>query len=291
MEDRRHASGTVIRRPYNSEISLSVVGCGGIVLMGMPQNRANNLIAESFDRGVNYYDVAPSYGDGEAEKKLGKALKPMRDRIFLACKTMRRDSSGVQKELNSSLKRLQTEYFDLYQFHAVTEKQDVQEIFAHGGAAEVVLKARDQGVIRYIGFSAHTERAALDMMERMKFDSILFPFNFVCYSQGNFGPRVLRQAKERGVARLALKALALTPRTGGDHAYPKCWYRPVDDQELVEKALRFTLSEDVTSAIPPGDEKLYRMALNVASDVTPLTLEEKESLLAFSEGLEPLFRE
>jgi len=280
-----------MHRRYNDEVSLSVVGCGGIVLMGMSQDHANDLIAESFDRGVNYYDVAPSYGDGEAEEKLGKALKPIRDQVFLACKTMRRDASGVKKELDSSLKRLRTDHFDLYQFHAVTEQKDVHQIFAPGGAAEIVHKAREQGVIRYIGFSAHSEHAALDMMERMKFDSILFPFNFVSYSQGNFGPRVLQQAKEKGVARLALKALAYTPRTGGNHAYPKCWYRPVDDQGLMEKALRFTLSEDVTSAIPPGEEKLYRMALNAAYGFTPLTKQEKEALFSASEGLEPLFRE
>ena len=84
-------------------MKLSVIGFGGIVVCGMSQKEADRIVAEAFDRGVNYYDVAPSYFDGEAETKLGPALEPFRKRSFLACKTMARDAAGARTELERSL--------------------------------------------------------------------------------------------------------------------------------------------------------------------------------------------
>ena len=125
-------------------------------------------------------------------------------------------------------------------------------------------------------------------MDRFEFDSVLFPVNYVCYSAGGFGPQVLKRAKEKGVARLALKALAYSK--GKEEMYPKCWYRPVDERVLARLALRFTLSEDVTSAIPPGDERIYRMALDLARDLNPLTATEREVLLASAREVQPIFK-
>ena len=281
---------TLPRRPYKDGVELSILGCGGIVVMGNSHEGAAKLVAEAVDAGVNYFDVAPSYGDGEAEVTLGTALEPFREKVFLACKTLRRDAGGAEEELHRSLDRLHTDRFDLYQFHAVTSRDDVEAIFAPAGALEAFLDARRKGLIRFIGFSAHSETAALAMMERFPFDSLLFPVNVVCYHRGNFGPRVLAEAKRRNVARLALKALAHTPwPPDADRPYPKCWYKPVDDPEAARSTLRFTLSEDVTAAIPPGDERLFRLALRLAKEFTPLTPEERELVLASTEGLEPLF--
>lgn len=279
------------KRYFKSEISLSILGFGGIVVLGQSQKKASTIIAEVVDRGINYFDVAPSYGDGEAEVKLGPALEPYRQGVFLACKTMHRDKKGTRKELDRSLKRLRTNHFDLYQFHAVTTMDEVNQIFAQNGAVETFLKAREEGKIRFIGFSAHSEEAALAMMERFQFDSILFPVNFVCYAQGNFGPRALQRAKEKGVARLALKPLAYSPwPKGAEHTYPKCWYKPIDDPALALQALRFTLSEDVTAALPPGDENLFRLALETAPSLTPMTAKERSAFLATINGAEPLFK-
>ena len=131
------------RRRYNGDVDLSVVGFGAIVIMGMDQGEANGVVAEAVDGGINYFDVAPSYGDGEAEEKLGPALEPHRKKVFLACKTMERDARGAAAELNRSLKRLKTDHVDLYQFHAVTEMEEVDQIFAPGGACEAFVKARE----------------------------------------------------------------------------------------------------------------------------------------------------
>ena len=291
-EELAMISGSAVpTREYRDGIRLSIIGIGGIVVMGGSQKAADDRVAEAVRAGINYFDVAPSYGDGEAEEKLGPALRPHRKNAFLACKTMERSAAGAEKELHRSLRRLMTDYFDLYQFHAVTSMNDVEQIFAPGGAAETFVRARRDGLVRYVGFSAHSESAAIAMMDRLPFDSVLFPFNFVCFSRGDFGPRVLQRAKEKGVARLALKAMAYTPwPKDAQRTYPKCWYRPVDDEDFAGRALRFTLSEDVTAALPPGDEKLFTMAIRLARSFSPLTPDERKDLLARTTNLEPLFR-
>jgi aryl-alcohol dehydrogenase-like predicted oxidoreductase len=279
------------RRHYKDDVELSIIGFGGMIVVGMEQGGANSIVAESIERGVNYFDVAPFYGDGEAEQKLGAALEPFRQRIFLAGKTLQRDRAGAREELERSLRRLRTESLDLYQFHAVTKESEVEAIFSSGGAIEALTRARQEGKVRFLGFSAHSVEAALAMLGRFAFDSILFPVNFVCYARGNFGPQVIRRAKELGVARIALKALALGPwRKGEKRAYPKCWYRPIEDPKLQREALRFALSEDVTSMLPPGDERIFREALDLASALPPMTPDERRELMSSARNLQPLLR-
>ena len=203
---------------------------------------------------------------------------------------MSRDAAGAHAEVHRSLARLQTDHFDLYQLHAVTSLDDVEQIFARGGAIEAFAKAREEGAVRYIGFSAHTQAAALAMMDRYHFDSILFPFNLVCYAQGDFGPAVMARAKEKGVARLALKMLTRGPWPDGVHrTWPKAWYQPIDDAVFARDAVRFTLSEDVTAAIPPGDIRLFELARKLALDFEPLSGSERADILASTKGMVPLF--
>lgn len=290
-EAARSAGGRLPRRLYRDGIELSILGFGGIIVVGQDQETANREVAHAVERGVNYFDVAPAYWDGEAEMKLGIALQPHRKTSFLACKTGRRDAPGATVELERSLQRLKTDYFDLYQLHGVIKMEDIPIILGPGGALEAFVKAREAGKIRYIGFSAHTQEAALQLLDAFPFDSVLYPINYVCYAQGNFGPPVVKKARERGTARLALKALAYTPlEKDAPKKWSKAWYRPIDDLDLARRALRFTLSEDVTSAIPPGHSELFRIALDLASAFAPLSAAERAALLAEAAGLEPLFR-
>ncbi|MGI8958571.1 MAG: aldo/keto reductase [Bryobacteraceae bacterium] len=280
------------KRPYKDDVSLSTIGFGGIIMLGQEQSKASQIVAEAIDRGLNYFDVAPSYGDGEAEEKLGTALQHYRKNIFLACKAEKRDAQGARAQLENSLKRLKTDHFDLYQFHAVKTPEEAKQIMAPGGAAEVFTKAKKDGVVRYIGFSAHGVEAAKILMEGMQLDSVLFPVNYVNYAEGDFGPQILAEAKKRGLARLALKSLAQTTWKPGERkTYDNCWYKPIEDAATAEKALRFTLSEDVTAAIPPGYEKFLRMAMDFASQFKPLSTTEREEFLTSARGFTPIFTE
>lgn len=282
--------GTIGRREYKDGIELSVIGFGGIVVCGLEPAEAERAVARAVDRGVNYFDVAPSYFDGEAEIKLGEALRGRREGIFYACKTGRRDAAGAREELERSLERAHTERFDLYQFHAVASRKDVREILGPGGAGEAFIKAKEEGKVRYLGASCHSVEAALELIEAFPLDSVLLPINFACVANGSFGPQVIEAARKKGVARLALKSLAHTPwATGEEKAYPKCWYKPVSDRELARSSLRFTLSQPVTAAIPPGDERLFALALELALGFEPMTEAEQRATLAAAAGIAPIF--
>ena len=144
------------RRQYGrTEEQLSVIGFGGMVVQDVSPKQAANFVAQAVEKGINYFDVAPFYGN--AEQRLGPALKPYRKNCFLACKTLERDAAGAARELKQSLRLLKTDHFDLYQLHALTDVDEVEQAFGPGGAMETFLKAQKDGKIRYIGFSAHSE--------------------------------------------------------------------------------------------------------------------------------------
>jgi aryl-alcohol dehydrogenase-like predicted oxidoreductase len=243
---------------------------------------------------VNYYDVAPMYGQGEAEEKMGIALKPYRDRCFLACKTNKRDKETSRKELELSLKRLRTDHFDLYQLHSITSvEKDVDAAFAEGGVMETVLKAREEGKIRHIGFSSHSVEAALKAIESGVFDTILHPVNFICHYSGNFDQAPLEAAREKKMGLLGLKAMARTRWPAGlaksERPYPNPWYEPYDDPALAALSLRWAMGRGLTATIPPGDPGLYTMALNVASVDRPLESREEDALKQIALETQPLF--
>jgi len=290
--DSKNRASLPQREYGQTGVKLSIIGFGGIVVRDAEQQQANRVVAEAFERGVNYFDVAPTYGN--AELKLGPALEPYRKKVFLACKTTERRQEGATEELRKSLKRLRTDHFDLYQLHAITDvKKDVDTVFAKGGAMEVFIAAKKQGQVRYLGFSAHSEEAALAAMERYDFDSILFPINFATFYKGSFGPKVIAAAKSKGVARLALKALARQRWPQGDPSrkeYPKCWYQPLTEWEEARLGLYFTLSQPVTAVIPPGEESLFRMALDLAMNFKPLSTQGLDKAKQMAESLNPIFQ-
>lgn len=268
---------------------LSVIGFGGIVVRDATTAEAAERVKMAIDAGINYFDVAPSYGN--AEVMLGPALEPYRKGVFLACKTQKRSRDEARAELEQSLKNLRTDHFDLYQFHAVTTMEDVEKIHAPGGAMETFLQARKDGKIRFIGFSAHSVEAAMAMMDRFDFDTILFPFNYTTWHAGNFGPQVLARAQEKKMGLLALKAMAKGPwpKNADRTKYPKCWYEPLTTTEDILMGLRFTLSHPITAAVPPGDENLFKLALSVKDRIMPLSQPEIDLIKQKALKGEPLF--
>jgi len=267
---------------------LSVVGFGGIVVMSETDETAKQYVARAIARGINYFDVAPSYGD--AQNRLGPALEPYRKDVFLSCKTESRTKAGAEGALKRSLELLRTDHVDLYQFHAVTSERDVEQIMAEDGAMRAFLEARDKGLIGLIGFSAHSESAALDLMARFSFDTILYPVNWACWQQGGFGPQVVRRAADRGMGILALKSLARGQwQPGEEKKWYKCWYAPLDDPRLVSLALRFTLSKSVTAAVSPSHAELLWLACDVPDKLAPLSEGEENELRSAVGEVKPVF--
>lgn len=267
---------------------LSVIGFGGILVMNETADKASELVHRAIVRGINYFDVAPSYGN--AEEMLGPALEPYRKDVFLACKTGKRTASEARAELEQSLKRLRTDYFDLYQLHAVKTDEDVKTILGPGGALEAFVKARQEGLVRYLGFSAHSEEAAVALMEAFDFDTILAPFNWVTWLEGGFGPKMFEAARKRDMGILALKMLAKRSWAEGEpRRWSKSWYAPVDTYWEARLATRFTLSLPVTAAVSPGHEELLWWACDAAQEFRPITPEEQATLKEWARGLATIF--
>jgi len=269
---------------------LSIIGFGGIVVMNDESGAANNTVAEAVDRGINYFDVAPSYGN--AQERLGPALAPYRKNCFLACKTDGRLKEDSRKDLEESLRLLKTDHLDLYQFHALTKMTDLDKVLGPGGAIETMEAAKKEGKIRFIGFSVHSVETALAALDRYNFDTVLFPVNWVLFSQANFGPQILKRAQEKQMGILALKAMAKTTwpnNQAKNHPEPKCWYQPAAFPDEASLGLRWTLSHPIAAAIPPGDERYFRLAMDVAQDYKPIEPHEEQALLAGGKGLEPIF--
>src|SRR3954463_70373 len=206
---------------------LSIIGFGGIVAMDESPDAASNVVAEAIDRGINYFDIAPSYGN--AQERLGPALQPYRKNVFLACKTEGRTKDESRKQLEESLRLLKTDHVDLYQFHALTKMKELDQVLGPGGDMETMEAARKEGKIRFIGFSVHSQETALAALDRYNFDTILFPVNWVLFTQADFGPKILKEAQEKQVGILALKAMAKTVWPSDqkkDHPESKCCYQP-----------------------------------------------------------------
>jgi len=272
--------------------SLSIIGFGGILVRDVDSAEASRLVGRAIDVGINYFDVAPSYGN--AQDMLGPALEPYRANVFLACKTTKRDAASARLELENSLRVLRTDHFDLYQLHAMTTPADVEQVFGPGGAMEAFERARDEGKTRFIGFSAHSAEVAVELLNRYPFASVLTPINFGIYLKGGFGPQIVEATQRSGAGLLALKAMAWTKLPEGlpreQRRWTKCWYEPITDPEIAQLALRFTLSLPVTAAITPGHAELFEMALPVGEDPRPLTPAERERLAQLAEQIDPLFR-
>ena len=269
---------------------LSIIGFGGIVVMDEDPAHSKNIVAEAVDRGINYFDIAPSYGN--AQERLGPALAPYRKNCFLACKTEGRMKDDSRKQLEESLRMLKTDHVDLYQFHALTKMTDLDKVLGPGGAMETMEAAKKEGKIRYIGFSVHSAETAVAAMDRYPFDTVLFPVNFVLFSQANFGPQILKKAQEKKMGILALKAMAKTTWPASEknnHPEPKCWYQPAAYPHEAAMGLRWTLGHPVTAALPPGDEKYFRLAMDVAQNYKPLEKHEETALLSGAVGAEPIF--
>ena len=284
--------GCIPKRRYGkTDIMLSILGFGGIVVRDTEQKEADRIVAQAYEKGVNYFDVAPSYGN--AEVILGPALKPYRKDVFLACKTGKRDYTSAKAEFEQSLKNLETDYFDLYQLHAIIDvEKDVDAAFGNEGVMKLLLEEKKQGRIRHLGFSAHSPAAALEAMRRYDFDSVLFPVNFAEHLKGQFSPEVIEKAQEKQMAILALKMLARQQAPQDDpirKQYPKCWYRPITEPEEAKLAMAFTFSQPITAAIPPGDVRLFTMAMELLPDLKPITPEQIEKLKAMASTLEPIF--
>lgn len=281
------------KRRFGRTGHMSTVAIFGAVALGqISQAEADVAMQHVIDFGVNHIDVAPSYGD--AELRLGPWMEKERERFFLGCKTTERTKEGAAAEMRRSLERLRVDRFDLYQFHAVTSMEELDKLFAPGGALEAVLAARDEGLTKYIGITGHGYNVVTvfqEALNRFDFDSILFPVNFVQYADETYragAEKLLAMTQQRDVGVMAIKVVAKGQWGDQEHKY-HMWYEPFEQPERIQRAVNFTLSQPVTGYATGGDPTLLPHFLQACEDFTPMSKEEQQALIATADQWEPLF--
>jgi len=255
-------------------MQVSPVVFGGIIVTDTTAEEAGRIVAKAVGQGINYFDVAPAYGN--AEQRLGPALAPYRKDVFLACKTEKRDAVSAKKELLTSLERLQTPYFDVYQLHAMTTQEDIDKAFASDGVMEAALWAKREGLVRHIGFSTHNEDVALKTLSMYNFETVLFPMYWAMGINLGWGDRIAQAARSRGIGLLAMKTLIHRAWTDGDDrdSFPKSWCKPISGNDaLGVAAMKYGVLKGADTLVPPGNYESFTFMLGHIEEAyaTPLT--------------------
>jgi predicted aldo/keto reductase-like oxidoreductase len=255
------------RKLGRTGLEVSIISFGGVMAKRMEQADVNKAVSEAIKRGVNLFDVGPTYGD--AQNKLGPAIEKYRKKIILTCKTEpEKDKKEARADLENSLKLLKTDFFDVYQLHEVTDDDSLKKSLSPGGALEAILDAKEKGLVKHIGFSAHSEEYALKLMDLFDFDTVMFPTNWNYWLNYKQGEAVIKKARETNKGILAIKALAQRQWKGEEakDGYAT-WYKPLfDNDELAKLALKFTLAKDIDTAVSPGDPRLLKKCLDLVED-------------------------
>lgn len=262
--------GEVPRRKFgNSEVVVSALGLGGHAIgSARTKKEALRIVQEAVDNGITFMDNAWDYHDGKSEKWMGEALKGRRDKVFLMTKVCShgRDKKVALKQLEQSLKRLKTDYLDLWQIHEVVYDNDPDLHFAKGGAIEALAEAKLAGKVRFIGFTGHKSPALhLKMLEQeFPFDAVQMPLSGFDANFRSFEKDVLPVLLQRGIAPLGMKSL-----NGNAAAVKK-------KVVTAAEAIRYAMSLPVTTTISGMDSlAVLRKNLSIARNFTPMTQAQK----------------
>jgi aryl-alcohol dehydrogenase-like predicted oxidoreductase len=269
----------------------TIMTLGGAAIRPDTPHDAEAFVHEALARGVNHVDIAPTYGNGEAENLLGQWLPEYREKVFLACKTRQRTRKAAQAELTRTLHRLHTDVIDLYQLHGLDTLEELDHVLSNDGALTAIRAAQEQGVVRYIGITSHNPSTILKALSAFDFDTILLPVNYVLHAHpqpcNDYTP-VLALARQRNLGVIAMKTVAKGPWPLGKHTY-RCWYQPFDTPIEVKNAVRFTLSQDVTTATTCSDLHVAKLMLEAAEHYTPMDPDEQAHLCHSATAYTPLF--
>jgi aryl-alcohol dehydrogenase-like predicted oxidoreductase len=260
----------IATRPFGAhDDQLSILGIGGYHIGKVGTIReAVRIIHEAIAAGVNFLDNAWEYHDGVSEERMGRAIADRRDRVFLMTKvcTHGRSAAVAMRQLEQSLRRLQTDHLDLWQIHECAYYNDPERHFARGGVVEALERARAQGKTRYVGFTGHKDpEIHLRMLSfGFPFDACQLPLNGFDRHFRSFQTRVLPELARRGIAAIGMKSL------GGDGRAVKT------RAERVADALRYAMSLPVCTTVSGIDSlKVLRQNLRVARAFTPMTERER----------------
>jgi aryl-alcohol dehydrogenase-like predicted oxidoreductase len=278
-EEKESSSGIPMRDMGSTGVKISCIGVGGYHL-GTPDDPeiANEIVARALDAGVNFFDNAWEYHQGESEIRLGNALKGKRDKAIVMTKvcTHGRGKEVAMRMLEESLARLQTDYLDVWQIHEVIYGNDPDLIFAPGGVIEALELARKQGKVRFVGFTGHKDPSIHLRMLRQgfHFDTVQMPLNCFDATFRSFEQQVLPEAASQGVAVFGMKSLGGSGEMVTTGAI------------LPEEGLRYAMSLPVAATVSGMDSvAVLEQNLAVARGFKPMAAEEMEALRKRCAGL------
>lgn len=184
-------------------LTVSEVGFGAIPIIRLDEDAAVDVLRRAYESGITLYDTANAYRD--SEKKIGRALGDVRNKVILATKTTRRDAPGAVEQLENSLRMMKTDHIDIYQLHQIAQEKDMDSVTGPGGVMEAVVKAKEQGKIGYIGVTSHNLAMAIKLVKTGLFSTVQFPFNFI---EDAAKDKLHIAARKRGMGIFAMKPFA-----------------------------------------------------------------------------------
>ena len=230
---------------------------------GCSETQAITILNHALDRGIRYFDTAWVYSGGQSEERLGKVARHRRKEMWIATKTITRTAKESRLQLEESLHRLQTDHIDEWRLHNIWSLEELDKVTGPGGSLEAAIQARDQGLVRYISISGHTNpRVQVEALNRFPFDSVLCAVSVLDHFILSFAEEFLPVANAKGVAIIGMKVMGLGVLA-----------------PFYEKALRYTLGLPISTAIV-GMETMEQLEKNlvVAEYFKPLTDEERLEL-------------
>ena len=265
---------------------------GAAALGSMRQEHADQILATLLEFGVNHIDTAASYGDSEL--RIAPWMAAHRGRFFLATKTGERSGDGARASLERSLTRLGVDSVDLIQLHNLVEPDEWEVAHGPGGAVAALSRARDEGLVRFIGVTGHGLRIAgmhLRSLERFDFSSVLLPYNYTVMSDDRYRADVealLRVCEQRGVAVQTIKSVARRRwRESGGLQFS--WYEPLADGDALARAVRYVLGRPGLFLNSSSDARLLRPTLEAADACGPAPTDEEMAADVERHEIEPLF--
>jgi len=257
-------------------VKVSIICLGGWHIGAVKDEKeAIQIMHAAIDEGINFFDNAWDYHDGGSETIMGKALAMggKRKQVFLMTKNCARDAKGTRQHLEDSLRRLQTDVIDLWQFHEINYDNDPDWIVEKGALAEA-LKAQKEGKVRFIGFTGHKSPLIhRSMLDKHKWDTVQMPINVCDYFYRSFVHDVVPEANKRGIGVIGMKSLG----GGSDHK----GRLPSEKVCTAEEARRYSLSRDIASLVVGIDGMdVLKQDIAVARNFKPLSETELKELLA-----------
>ncbi|MEE8442227.1 MAG: aldo/keto reductase [Dehalococcoidia bacterium] len=260
----------------------TVVLFGAAGIGQVTQDVADKAIERILQHGVNHVDIAPSYG--QAMERIAPWMPTIRDQVFLGSKTRERTKEGAWADIRDIMRRLNVDSFDLFQLHSVTTMDALDEVTAPGGALEALVELRDQGFTRWIGITGHgpeVPRVLLEALRRFDFDTIMFPVNAAMYRNAAYRSDAEQLLATAAAGNVGVHAIKMLARGGWGERERDCttWYDPHREQEDIDKALWWLLSQPVHTAASTGDVNLLPKVLDAADRFKPLSTHEQEEVV------------